>query len=87
MRIDGRQHGDLRRLLAAAFAFEAGGELGEPAGAVNVVDLDPVPCLRRAAGGALDLQRAPEADHVAGRADMLVGHAAVYEQRNIKGTG
>src|SRR4051794_7189172 len=39
------------------------------------MDLDRVHRPRRAAGGALDLEAAAEADEIAGRADMLVGHS------------
>ena len=69
------EHGDFRLLLLAAAAYEAAGELGELAVAVDLVDVDAVQGARGVAEGAFDLQRAPEADEIAGRADMLVGHA------------
>jgi hypothetical protein len=44
---------------------------------VDPVNLGPVQSPCRAAVGALDLQRAAEADEIAGRADMPVGHVGV----------
>jgi len=48
--------------------------VGEVGAAVHPMDLDPVHRPRRAAVRALDLQGAAEADEIAGRGDMLVGH-------------
>ena len=75
-RVDGPQHGHLRFLPLAAAANQAGFEVIELAVAVDGVDVDPVPCPGRAAMLALDLEAAPEADEIAGGADMLVGHEA-----------
>ena len=83
--IYGRKHGQPCRLLPAALAFEARGELLEPLAAVDPSDLNPAQGRRGAAGGALDLQGAAEADEIAGRADMLVGHSCCLCAAEHKG--
>ena len=49
--------------------------MGEVGVAVHAMNLDPVHRPGRAAVGALDLEAAPEADEIAGRGDMLIGHS------------
>ena len=74
MVLDGRQDGELRRLLPAAAAFQAGREPLDAGVAVHLADLDPAQRPRGVAVGALDLQGTAEADEIAGGVDMLVGH-------------
>ena len=73
--LDRRQHRDLRDLEAAAAAFEAGAEELQARAAVDSVDLDTGHRVRRAAGCALDLQAAAEADEIGGVPHMLGGHS------------
>ena len=70
-------------------AFEAGRELGELRVAVEPRDFDPVQrprapvrLHRPAVGVHSDLEAAPEADEITGRADMLVGHERPVAREN-----
>lgn len=55
--------------------------MGEIGVSVHAVDLDAVHCPGRAAVGAFDLEATPEADEIAGRCDMLVGHSRSLARR------
>jgi hypothetical protein len=69
-----RQHDEPCCLLSAAGAFEALAQGCEGGVAVHLHDLDRGQRPGGVAEGALDPEAAAEADEIAGRADMLVGH-------------
>jgi len=52
---------------------------------VDLRDLDAGHGVRRAAGGALDLEAAPEPDEIAGRAHVLGGHSRGVARGEQKG--
>ena len=69
------EHDELGLLLAAAGAFEALLILFDGGPSERLVDGQSGDRPRRIAMAAVDPERAPEADEIAGRVDLLEGHS------------